>query len=275
MVGPGAASPLSRRQQKMATLIISDGPQRVADLAVRLGVSQMTAYRDIDRLTELGILRRTRHGITAQPSSIFESSLEYRSHVFPREKEAISAACLELVEPGMSLIIDDGTTLIPLVERLGERVPLTVITSFVRVIGELSKVAGIDLIVVGGSYRRRYESLSGVLCADMISQLRADILFLSPSAVHQGTALHQDEDMVATKRAMIESSEQRVLVADHSKLGRRATHRLGDVSDFDVVITDDNADQSQLSHVSDYDTPVTVAAVQPVSGHRDQPGAGD
>jgi len=243
----------------MASFVISEGPQRVADLAERLGVSQMTAYRDIERLTELGIVRRTRSGITAQPSSIFESSLEYRSHVFKAEKEAISAACLEFVEPGMSLIIDDGTTLLPLVEQLEKRAPLTVITTFVRAVRELSDASGIDLIVLGGTYRRRYDSLSGTLCADMISQLRADLLFLCPSAIYDGVALHQDETMLATKRAMMDVSERRILVADGSKLGRRATHRLAVVQDFECVVIDDHASREQLAHVADRDTPVMLA----------------
>lgn len=253
---PGVA--LSRRQQEMASLVIAEGQASIADLAERLGVSLMTAYRDADRLQELGIVQRVRGGITAQPSSIFESSIEYRSHVFRAEKEAISLACLELIEPGMSLIIDDGTTLLPLIGRLHEKTPLTVITTFLPAVASLSQVSGIDLVVLGGSYRRRYDSVGGVLCADMISQLRADLLFLCPSAVSDGVALHQEEDMVSTKRAMMASSERRVLVADHSKLGRRATHRLAAVKEFELIITDDGGDQEGLLHILDRGTPVTV-----------------
>jgi DeoR/GlpR family transcriptional regulator of sugar metabolism len=261
MVDAHSSAAVSRRQRQMAQLVIADGQATIADLAEQLGVSQMTAYRDANRLAELGIVRRVRGGITAQPSSIFESSLEYRMHVFRAEKEAISEACLTLIEPGMSLMIDDGTTLLPLIGRLHERTPLTVMTTFLPAITELSQVPGINLVVLGGSYRRHYDSLGGVLCADMINQLRADLFFLCPSAVHGGVALHQDEDMMVTKRAMMNSSERRVLAVDHSKLGRRATHRLAPVEEFELVITDDGADADGLAHILDRGTPVRVVPV--------------
>jgi DeoR/GlpR family transcriptional regulator of sugar metabolism len=252
---------VSARQQEMAQLVISEGQLSIAELAERLKVSQMTAYRDADRLAELGIVHRVRGGITAQPSSIFESSLEYRSHVFRAEKAALSDTCLRMVEPGMSLIIDDGTTLLPLISRLHERTPLTVMTTFLPAITELSQVRDINLVGIGGSYRRHYDSLGGLLAADMIGQLRADLLFLCPSAISDGLALHQEEDMVATKRAMMASSARRVLVADHSKLGRRATHRLAPVEDFELVVTDSGADDQALSHVLDRGVQVTVVPV--------------
>ncbi|MGO1972212.1 MAG: DeoR/GlpR family DNA-binding transcription regulator [Propionibacteriaceae bacterium] len=251
-------SPITRRQQEMARLVITQGQIAITDLAERLDVSQMTAYRDADRLAELGIVRRVRGWITAQPSSIYESSLEYRANSFRAEKEAISAACLQLVEPGMSVIIDDGTTLLPLIRSLGETGPLTVMTAFLPAVAELSQVRDVNLVVLGGGYRRHYDAMGGVLCADMISQLRADLFFLCPSAVHDGNALHQDEDMVVTKRAMMESSACRVLVADHSKLGRRATHRLAPVEDFDRIITDDGASPEGLAHILDRGRPVEV-----------------
>jgi len=252
---------VSVRQQAMVQFVIAEGQLSIAELAERLNVSQMTAYRDADRLAELRIVHRVRGGITAQPSSIFESSMEYRSHVFRGEKKALSDACLQMVEPGMSLIVDDGTTLLPLIERLHERTPLTVITTFLPAVTELSQVRDINLVVIGGSYRRHYDSIGGLLAADMISQLRADLLFLCPSAISDGVALHQEEDMVATKRAMMSSSARRVLVADHSKLGRRATHRLAPVDDFELVITDVGANAEGLAHILDRGTPVTVVPV--------------
>jgi DeoR/GlpR family transcriptional regulator of sugar metabolism len=260
-VADSGRSSISTRQQTMAQLVITEGQLSIAELAERLNVSQMTAYRDADRLAELGIVHRVRGGITAQPSSIFESSLEYRSHVFLAEKAALSDACLQMIEPGMSLIIDDGTTLLPLISRLHERAPLTVMTTFLPAMTELSHVRDINLVAIGGSYRRHYDSMGGLLAADMINQLRADLLFLCPSAISDGVALHQEEDMVATKRAMMASSARKVLVADHSKLGRRATHRLAPLEDFELMLTDSGADEQGLAHVLDRGVQVSIIPV--------------
>ena len=221
-----ASGILTRRQQQIVDFVLAEGSANILQLAERLGVSQMTAYRDADRLAELGVVRRVRGGITAQPSRSSRAASSTVPICSARRRKRSRVRALELIEPGMSVIVDDGTTLLPLVRELGSRAPLTVMTTFVPAIAELAQMQDINLVVLGGSYRRHYDSLGGVLCADMISQIRADLLFLSPSAIHGGTALHQEEDMVATKRAMMLSSDRRILVADHSKLGRRATHRL-------------------------------------------------
>jgi DeoR/GlpR family transcriptional regulator of sugar metabolism len=248
---PSAEQSPSRRRRDMGDYVLDAGSVSIADLAARFGVSQMTAYRDVDFLEAQGLLRKIRGGVSAQPSSAFESSVRYRISVHQREKEAIAFKALELIEPGMTVMFDDGTTLLPIVGSLGAIGGLTVITNFVPAITALSPVPGIQLIALGGEYRPRYDCFSGLLCTEMIDQLRADLLFLSASAIADGQVLHQDQDMVAMKRAMVRSSRRRILLADHSKLGRGALHRVGDIDEFDLLIIDDGFSEEQFKHVDD------------------------
>lgn len=39
-------------------------------------------------------------------------------------------------------------------------------------------------------------------------------------------------------RATLKNSQQSILVADQHKFGRRAMHRIGHISEFDIVVTD-------------------------------------
>ena len=63
--------------------------------------------------------------------------------------------------------------------------------------------------------RRNYRSLVGVLAADSLRQLRADVLFLGTSAV-DGELAVWDSTMVEVpiKRAMIAAADRVVLLAD-------------------------------------------------------------
>lgn len=247
------------RRQKIAAYLGTEGTATFAALAEQFGVSQMTVYRDAQELEARGVVRRTRGGLTMQPSSVFESNVRYRASVRQREKAAISLRGAEFVEPGMSVMVDDGTTLMPMAPLLAERTPLTVITNFVPMMTALSEAQGIDLIMLGGTYQQRHNCVSGLLCIDMIKQLRADLLFLSPSAVADGHVLHQEQDMVATKQAMMSSAERKILMVDHSKLGRRALHRVAAVEDFDGIVTDDGGSAGDLEHIADRGVPITVA----------------
>lgn len=239
-------------ESKTATLI---------ELAEHFGVSQMTVYRDVEHLERMSAVRRVPGGVTSQPSTVFESNLQYRRTIQLQEKRAIAHEAVKLVEPGMSVMLDDGTTIAPMLEALSQCSPLTVISGFAPVLKELRKIEGIELIVLGGVYRERHDCVVGTLCEDMIRNLRADVFFMSPSAIHRGEILHQEQEMVGVKRAMIASSEFCVLLSDHSKLGRSATHRVAHLTEFDRVFVDARSTPEQLAHVEADGVVVTKVAV--------------
>ncbi len=233
----------------------------LGELADHFGVSQMTVYRDVEHLERMAAVRRVPGGVTSQPSTVFESNLQYRQTIQSEEKRAIAREAVKLVEPGMSIMLDDGTTIAPMVPELRQRAPLTVISGFTPILDGLRGADHIELIVLGGVYRERHDCVVGVLCEDMIRNLRADIFFMSPSAIDRGSTLHQEQEMVGVKRAMMASAEQRVLLSDNSKLGRTATHRVAGIDEFDHIFVDDRATREQLRHLDGDGVAVTIVTV--------------
>ena len=86
------------------------GQAGVDDLALRFGVSKMTVHRDLDELEESGFLRKVRGGASIQPSGLFESDFRYRQKQATEEKQRLAAAAVTVIEPGQTVIIDDGST---------------------------------------------------------------------------------------------------------------------------------------------------------------------
>lgn len=233
----------------------------LAELADHFGVSQMTVYRDVEHLERMAAVRRVPGGITSQPSTVFESNLQYRQTIQVEEKLAIARAAVTLVQPGMSIMLDDGTTIAPMLTELRHRAPLTVISGFTPVLDGLRGIDNIELIVLGGLYRARHDCVVGVLAEDMIRNLRADLFFMSSSAIDRGEILHPEQEMVGVKRAMIASCERRVLLSDHSKLGRTATHRVAGIEEFDHIFVDDRATPEQLRHLDREGVAVTTVTL--------------
>lgn len=66
----------------------------------------------------------------------------------------------------MSIMLNDGTTVQPMVSQLRQRTPLTVISGFTPVLDGLRNVDGIELIPLGGNYRERHDCVVGVLCEE-------------------------------------------------------------------------------------------------------------
>lgn len=233
----GHALKLHERRQAIMDALLREGAATVEDLAARFGVSKMTIHRDLDELESSGLLRKVRGGASIQSSAQFESDYRYRRTLAVEEKRRVAAAAAALVEPGQTVIVDDSSTASCLVPYLAERRPLTVLTNNMTVMNEMAAEAGIELIALGGRYSSRFHGFFGITCEEALRSMRADIAFLSTSAIHGTSAFHQDQEVVTSKRLMIAASEQRVLLADHTKFGRSALHFMADLATFDSVLT--------------------------------------
>ena len=225
------------RRDGIMDWLLQAGTVTVDDLAARFAVSRMTIHRDLDELEASGFLHKVRGGASVQSSARFESDYRYRQKVAAEEKERIAIAAAGLVEPGQTVIIDDGSTSGRVAAHLVDLKPLTVITNNLGVIGQLAGVAGINLIALGGSYSKKFNGFFGILADEALRALHADIAFLSSSAIHGAAAFHQEQEAVQTKRLMIAAAERACLLVDHGKFEKRALHFLADLSAFSAVIT--------------------------------------
>lgn len=241
----------TQRRQEIAEHVLAAGSAAAADLATLYGVSLMTIYRDIDELERDGVLRRSRGGVTARPSGVFESNVAYRKKSMRSEKRALAAKAATMVEPGMSVMLDDSTTALELARLLPRIEPLTVVTNFLETINLLTGERGIRLIALGGDYDGLHDSFLGVACVDAVEALRVDLCFVSTSSVLGGFAFHQEQHIVTVKRAMLKAADRTVLMIDHAKLGRTALHRLAPLTAFDLVLVDDRTPPDALRAFDD------------------------
>jgi DeoR/GlpR family transcriptional regulator of sugar metabolism len=238
------------RQRLISEHVVAQGSCSAQELSSEFGVSIMTIHRDLDQLERRGIVRKFHGGVTAQPSGVFESQMSYRMMSRAAEKTAIAAVALEYVEPGMSVLLDDSTTVLHMIPGLAERTPLHVATTFLaglRRLADLAREADLTVIGIGGVYDMPHDSFVGMQSIEQIAEIRADALFMSSSAISSTDVFHQEERIVALKRAMVKAATKRYLVVDHSKLGRVALHKIVPLEEFDLIITDAGADPAILA----------------------------
>jgi DeoR/GlpR family transcriptional regulator of sugar metabolism len=242
----------AQRQAEIADYIVSHGSVSATDLAERFGVSLMTIHRDLDELERQGVVRKHRGGVSAQPSSVFESNVSYRLQAALPEKQALARHARTLVEPGMAVMLDDSTSTLELAKLLDGITPLTVVTNFLETVKLLAGRPGIRLLALGGEYHGTHDSFLGVPCIEAIEALRVDLLFASTSAIAGGYAYHQEQEIVLVKRAMMRAAQRSVLMVDHTKLGRSALHRLAPLRDFELVLTDGQASRQSLAEMREH-----------------------
>lgn len=247
------------RRQTIAEAVMAEGSMRIEDLTERFGISLMTAHRDVDDLVSRGLFSKTRGIVTAAASSLIESSDVYRSGGQSAEKSMIAAAAMQFVEPGQAIFFDDSTTVLPMVHHLSGKVPITAITNSLTMINAVKSMHDLTLIALGGQYYSWCNAFVGRATVNEINRLRADVAFISMSAIIDDMVFHQSPEVVDTKRAMFDCSAKRILMADHTKFDRRALHHFAALSEFDAIIVDDKTPASHLDRMRSKGLNVIVA----------------
>jgi DeoR/GlpR family transcriptional regulator of sugar metabolism len=148
-----------------------------------------------------------------------------------------------LVQEGDVVLLDIGTTTVRLARHLcGRRV--TVVTSSLPVVDVLRADPAVELLLLGGTLRRTYHSLVGVLTEGALRQVSADRVFLSASGVRaDGQVTDSTVAEVPLKRAMMAAAEQVVLLVDRHKFPGNGALRVCGPEELDVVVTNDGADE--------------------------------
>ncbi len=200
----------------------------------------MTVHRDLEDLASRGLVRKFHGGVSALPTSVFESSSAFRMQRRTEAKESLARTALGFIEPGMSVMLDDSTTVLALARLLGQVGPLTVLTNYRQVVELLIDEVDIKLIVIGGQYSRTHDSYIGPSDQTGLDSYAVDIVFQSTSTMDERLTYHQEQEVVSMKRVMLSKGARRVLMMDGSKVGQTSLNRFVPISDFtDVILTDD------------------------------------
>jgi len=199
---------------------------RYADLhtlAARFSISLSTVRRALDDLEEKGILRRHHGG-----ASLVETDALTREHDFMArdlhhtvEKQAIARLVASQVQPGMSVILDGGSTTYAVARLLAAK-RIQVITNSLPIAGLFSEIGGGDTLVTGGSIYGRLGVLVGPLCEQSFEQSHADVAILGGAGITAAGVWNFNALIVAAQRRMIAAADRTIFVLDNSKFGRKA-----------------------------------------------------
>ncbi|MCL4562023.1 MAG: DeoR/GlpR family DNA-binding transcription regulator [Chloroflexi bacterium] len=215
------------------------GSASVVDLALRMGVSEMTIRRDLTDLQREGIVRRVHGGAVSARGRSYEPPMMLRAVENQEAKRRIGEAAARLVADGDSIALDSGSTTLEIARNLAGRRNLTVITSSLYIAYQLLGQPDIRLILSGGIVRSGEASLIGDLAHHAYANLFVDRLFLGVGAVDVQAGLTEyNWDDTLVKQAMIRSAKEVILVADLSKFGRAAFAKVAPLSAVHHIITD-------------------------------------
>ncbi len=229
---------------------IAHGAVRVLDLAVELGVSEMTIRRDLDRLEDAGELTKV-HGGAVRSGASVRRGVEPRSDLKAvrdtAEKRAIAAAAALLVEDGMTVAVGAGTTTLELARLLRGR-PLSVVTNSISIFhvltdpdlehedGEPTLAGAVQLT---GGQRTPSDALVGPVANAMLERVRCDLALLGSHGIDPAAGFTSPNIVESeTNRRLIGAARSTVLLADHTKFGEIGAHLFARFADVDGLVMD-------------------------------------
>ncbi|SPH23420.1 Glycerol-3-phosphate regulon repressor [Defluviimonas aquaemixtae] len=229
---------LSFRQSEILDIARAEGRVGVEDLAQRFGVTLQTIRRDLGELAERGKLDRV-HGGAVLRAGVVNIAYEERRLMNADAKAAIARACAATIPENSSLFLNIGTTTEAVARALLGHRNLTVVTNNLNVANILAASESCDVIVAGGVLRRSDGGLVGDLTTEAITHFKVDHAIIGTSALDQeGDLLDFDPQEVRVSRAILRQARASCLVADASKLDRRAPVRIASLFDIGRVVTD-------------------------------------
>jgi DeoR family transcriptional regulator, aga operon transcriptional repressor len=236
-----------RRWNELLELLASEGQVEVEHAAHMLAVSAATIRRDFDELARQQMLTRIRGGAVAQRVS-YDLPLRYKTERHPSEKQRVAALAAQLVRPGQVAGLNGGTTTTEVARAIAMRPDLnsgsvspaiTIVTNALNIANELAVRQHIKIVATGGVARPQSYELTGPLATGVLEQIALDIAILGVDgidAVAGATAHHEGEANI--NRLMASRAAQVVIVADSSKVGRRAFAGICTADVVDVLVTD-------------------------------------
>lgn len=251
------------RQTKILTRLHEAGAARVDELARNFDVAEETIRRDLDKLSREGRLIRTHGG--AVPLEDFSHDLPFstRRTAHLEAKRSIARRALAAIQPGEIVAFDASSTVHQLALLIPE-IPLTVVTNSLPASALLLRRHNVRVVSTGGNLDGPSFSWIGSVAEQSLDRLNIQKLFLSTKGVDLNRGLSEADDAQARiKRRMMDVAEKIYLLVDHSKLGGKSVVSLAKVTEVDVVITDESADEQIVRDLKNSGLEVEIAGQVP------------
>jgi DeoR family glycerol-3-phosphate regulon repressor len=248
------------RQRLIMTELGLTPAVRTSDLARRLGVSPETVRRDIEELTQRGLVSRTYGGAAGRQLGL-QPEFEHRSGLAVAERDAIARVAVTLVKPGDVVMIDSGSTTARFAHALAGTVDrLTVITNCFAVANAMVQQHGVRVLFCPGDFSPTERGVYGLETVGFLQRFNADLAFIGASGLSPAGPTDAETEACWVKRTMLMQALRGILLLDSSKFDRRYLERVCDMQMLSDLVTDRPPEGDLAEKLAIAGTSVHVAA---------------
>lgn len=184
------------------------------------------------------------------PVMVPSTALTERMGQHIEAKHAIGCYAAGLVQPGMTVLLDGGSTVIFAARQITAR-PIQVVTHSLSIANHFADDEQVELLIVGGSLYPRTGVMLGPITTGSLADLHADLLLMSVAGIHGHEAYNQNLGLTQVEQAMMRQAVRSVLLMDSSKFGRKSLSRVCSLDEVDQIVTDAGVEQTWRDRLGD------------------------
>jgi len=248
----------AERRDFLLARLATDGKIVARDVADELGLSEDSVRRDLRDLASAGLVQRVYGG--ALPVSPATANLAARAEISVDGKARVAASTLALIEPGMTVILDGGTTALAIAAALPVSLEATIVTHSPTVAARLIDHSGIEIYLIGGRVFKHSAVTSGAAAAEAAMGINADLFFMGVTGVHSEAGLTTgDSDEAAMKRLLSRRAADTWVLGSSEKIGAASSFVIVGFDEIAGVVTDAAADDPAVIALRDRGVVVRLA----------------
>lgn len=230
----------TRRDDRIAQLLQAlkrSDKLHLKEAATLLGVSEMTIRRDLNSNSAPVVLLGGY--IVLEPRSASHYLISDQKTRLVEEKRRAARLAASLVQPHQTLFFDCGTTTPWIIEAIDSAIPFTAVCYSLNTFLALQEKPECRVILCGGEFHASNAIFKPLNLHDTLSNVCPDIAFYSAAGVNarQGATCFNLEEL-PVKHWALNAAQYHVLVVDHSKFGKVRPARMGELAQFDAIVSD-------------------------------------
>lgn len=244
------------RQNIISQQLSTQGFVLVPEMSSLLRCSEETVRRDLKEMEREGKLVRT-HGGAYQAEKYDKTyPMELRKVQNHRTKEKFAEHALDYIKDNDMIMLDSSSTCLALAEAIvAHSMSITLITNsfaICRLCHENN--TEINLICVGGAYRKRTSAFADPNTVDALKSYHADKSFIScPNLTIEFGLSDNHISEANVRKQMIIQSEKRFLLVDHEKFDVSANIPFDGLEKIDYLFTNQRLSPEWKKYAADHD----------------------
>ena len=244
---------IERRNAILAKLN-TEGKVIVANLGREFDVTEETIRRDLEKLDNDGLAKKTYGGAVVTQSLNTDLPFNVRKRTNVDLKQHIAAKIADLIHDGDYIMLDASSTAIYVTQCIKNRKNITLITNSVEILLELKDKDDWNILSTGGSLKKGALSLVGTSAERMIRGFHVDLAVCSSKGIDIGMGItDSNEKDSEIKQAIFAAADKKILAIDSTKFDKISFVRVCDARDVDIVVTDQKPHERWVEHFKDRD----------------------